>query len=236
VSSGGQFVKRRRPLTAAKKRASTSVGLDVPTARATPVACSRRPQLLIGSRPLCLLVAASVLFAGSPTFSGMGGKRFGLWQGLRGRVGISACAVASVPALAFWAVAWSGERQSSGNVVVFDPGSSNGKPFPLLAVLDDASREDLSRGRRTVILFDHDCEVCGKYLVARSAASNAREFRVINVEGKVPPGARGPWSLFKIASLRPGARCVVDVPVEVVLIEGVVRDVRLNRSPDGLAQ
>jgi hypothetical protein len=116
------------------------------------------------------------------------------------------------------------------SVVVLDPSSWAGKPFPMLKYIQGESGDDLAKGKFTVILFNHTCAPCRQYLTRISRGTPAVEATTIRLMDLAPaaPVAQELASLSPLreAPLKPGFLFSVDVPLEVSLDEGVVTCVR----------
>ncbi len=114
----------------------------------------------------------------------------------------------------------------SGRTIVHNHNEWIGKPFPLLEFVDPLSQADLVSGLRTVIVVDHDCHKCHDYVASLlpawgGAAADAR-VRLIDVG---EPGTGGGFGLPAIR-LGPEVLYAAGVPMEVVLLDGVVQSAR----------
>jgi hypothetical protein len=118
----------------------------------------------------------------------------------------------------------------SSRVVVTDAQSWPGRLFPMLEFVEVPYRADLTSGRRTVILYNHDCDSCTAYLarLARLPRSpeDASAIRLMDVNPVGPDRAKIASSPFQESPLRRGTRYVVNVPTEVTLMNGVVERIR----------
>jgi len=118
----------------------------------------------------------------------------------------------------------------SEQLVVLDPQSWRGKPFPLLDFVDGPARADLLTSERTIILFNRQCDTCREYLahlaLTRGSKPQATGVRVIDI---APAGLARPdgfATAFREIRLRQGVVYAVNVPLEVSLKSGVVEKVR----------
>jgi hypothetical protein len=132
-------------------------------------------------------------------------------------------------AVALTALRFAGVHGTTERVVVLDPASWRGKPFPMLAYVDARAVGDLATGNRTVILFNGRCEACGTYLARISREKSSSEAAVTRLMDVAPIGRRGrtvSFPPFLEVPLMPGNLYAVDVPLEVSLADGVVVGVR----------
>ena len=104
--------------------------------------------------------------------------------------------------------------------VYADPPAWVGRPFPLLAyVEDEAALADLTRGDRTVLLVSRDCGECAEHL-SSLARDDFRGVYLIEVSGRAMAD-RTPLPQIGLRDVRVVGR----VPWEVRLADGLVRDV-----------
>jgi hypothetical protein len=128
----------------------------------------------------------------------------------------------AVPAIARL-VAASGDRRQ---IILLDAQSSLGKPFPLLPFLDEPSRADLATGRRTVILFSHDCDDCRRYLARLPRFGNgSSEVAICAID--LAPFNSGGLGVgrpdLRQVRLRNGVQCFSKVPLKLSLSDGIVQ-------------
>jgi len=118
----------------------------------------------------------------------------------------------------------------SDHVVLLDPQSWQGKPFPLLDFVDGPARADLLSGERTVVLFNRQCDTCREYLarlsLKRGAGRQAAAVRVMDIAAASPTGPDGFVTAFHEIRLRQGVLYAVSVPLEVSVKSGIVAEVR----------
>jgi hypothetical protein len=115
-------------------------------------------------------------------------------------------------------------RHKADSIVVLEPSSWNGKPFPVLAYIGEQAGGDLSAGKRTVILFDRRCEACRTYLDRISREWDSPEATITRLIDLAPNGdaTDGFSPPFAEVPLRPGVLCAADVPLKVSLSNGIV--------------
>ena len=110
--------------------------------------------------------------------------------------------------------------RAEARTVYADPPAWVGRPFPLLAYVEDAAiLADLARGDRTVLLVSRDCGACAEHLSSLSEHEPA-DIYIIEVAGR----AMADRTPLPQVGLR-DVRIVGRVPWEVRLAGGVVRDV-----------
>jgi hypothetical protein len=123
-----------------------------------------------------------------------------------------------------------GARRNAGDVFFIDRDLEAGKRFVLLPLVANSDANALARGRQDVVIFNHECEHCRRYLSGLSAETAT--------EGE--GGARRPWLIdtavgagpsdaayarFPVAHVRSGIEVVASVPVRVTLEDGTLRSV-----------
>ncbi|HEX4055515.1 MAG TPA: MauE/DoxX family redox-associated membrane protein [Tepidisphaeraceae bacterium] len=118
--------------------------------------------------------------------------------------------------------------QQVDHVVVIDVKTLQGKLFPLLDFMDDASRSDLMKGQRIVILFNHDCDACREYLSHRAQTAKPSEVgEIYDIDlSPLDAGDTDAFpSSFKRVRLQQGILCSCPTPLELSLHDGVVESV-----------
>jgi hypothetical protein len=133
----------------------------------------------------------------------------------------------ALPAGLLWPTATSTIGKSSP-VVVLDPRSMVGKPFPLLDYMGAPAREELMHGEHTIILFSHDCETCRALLrkLEQQPRSETAAMRLIDIAQDSSPQAIHP-NLQSIR-LTQDIRCLTAVPLKISVKDGIVQAVELK--------
>lgn len=115
-----------------------------------------------------------------------------------------------------------------GEPVIFNSKQWIGKPFPLFKYLNASSRADLSRGRKTVIVFNDQCAECRAF-ISRLASGNDisipdTDVRLIDL-AQLHSGGNSDFLLtirFPVVSLESDAEYIGPIPLEVSLSNGAV--------------
>jgi hypothetical protein len=102
-----------------------------------------------------------------------------------------------------------------------------GKKCPLLEGMEPSRREELSVGRHTLIVFDHNCDRCREYLRSQLQSSNAHgDFVLIDIGSGSVPAFLDEQIPTQGLIHKAIAREPIFVPVEITLASGIVADVR----------
>jgi hypothetical protein len=133
-------------------------------------------------------------------------------------------------AITLLAVRFTGKRARGEDVVILDPSSWRGKPFPMLEYTDARGSAYLSTGRHTVILYNWRCVACRDYLERTSRSVSGSATADISIMD-LSAGERGESpdvssQRFRDVPLRRGVLYSVAVPLAVSLSNGVVTEVR----------
>lgn len=165
---------------------------------------------------------------GAPAEGGPSGRRVRL----AARVGIVAVlAPCALIATVFAADARLASAPAGQRIVVLDPQSWPGHPFPLMEFVDATARADLATARCTVVLYSRHCPKCREYLArVDQGASPLGEPPPTFTVDLAPAAARGEEQdvlrlRLRRLSLRGDLTLVADVPLEVMLRNGVVERV-----------
>lgn len=125
-------------------------------------------------------------------------------------------------------------------VVIIDLDSSRGKPMELLHFLEHAEDKVwLGKGMRTLLIVDHNCSECralSQQLAGAARPETRDRIRCIDLS------SHSEWRLgrfplpFAEVKIRPEITVFCDVPLEVVLEDGVVKKIHRLGSPADLAR
>ena len=107
---------------------------------------------------------------------------------------------------------------------LFDADFAVGRSLPLLPGLAADDRADLSHGHRSLILYDHDCDRCRRYL-ARLWSNGAESSNVRLVDTSFQPTAE---PHFRYARLPSTVTVAVTVPLRVELNDGVIESLSFS--------
>lgn len=120
-----------------------------------------------------------------------------------------------------------------GGLTIVDPMQWKGKTIPLNEVM--SMPENWATGDWRVVFFRHDCSSCQKEvpeLIAQASGKAKEKYLFVEVPPLAPAG-RGlvPASApVKLTALDPKKEWFVQTPVEVVLRDSVVTDVRVHEG------
>ncbi len=156
----------------------------------------------------------------------------------RPRIPLIATIAVGVPAALLMAryepasLAADGELAGDGGVIVLDPETWLGKPFPLSSHIDIG--DSLSRGRWVLLFYHHDCAQCQQAVLRRERSARPSKdgtpsdsIALIEVPplGSLPHATDGKDGLI-YAHLDDSRDWFVATPLEVILDNGIVRAVR----------
>lgn len=106
-------------------------------------------------------------------------------------------------------------------LIVLEPETWKGHPFPLLDEISPTMPE-LARGPWSVLIIDHNCQVCMDYLSRRKVEPNKESnFAIIDL---AQPADQSPIQSWTELHLRPGKEYIFSGPLELTLLDGMVRD------------
>lgn len=123
-----------------------------------------------------------------------------------------------------WVYPEHGGPGSGGRYEVITSSGWEGKPFPLISQMDEDAQARVATGSKTLVIFDHGCASCRRYiagLLVPGTARNTADIILLDIaENRMPESdfLRG----IRVERFRTRTNYIADVPIEVKIRDGVV--------------